>query len=174
MSSTGCLAAASHRRGHLADARRLHVVPWCHARSHSPASLSSKTQWADRPMLRRSVHVTAGTSVRWRVGPAPLTLRPTACALRREGTHRRTRQSSGRIEGAARAQPSRHATPSAAPGAMRPPESHCPSPRLHTDSCQIHPLHSLSPISHPPSRQRRSHLVVSPSACVAQGDHYIR
>ena len=81
-------------------------------------------------MLRRPVHASAGTSVRWHVGPALPTPRPTAHVLRREGTHRRKCQLSALIEGAARAQPSRRATPSAAHGAMLPPQLPMPEPTI--------------------------------------------
>ena len=91
-------------------------------------------------MLRRPVHASAGTSVRWHGGPALPTPRSTAHVLRREGTHRRKCQLSALSAGAARAQPSCRARPSDARGAMLPRHSQCPSPRLHTDSCQTPPL----------------------------------
>ncbi len=86
-------------------------------------------------MPAHRVHANAETPVRSRVGRARTTPRPTGYALRREGTHRRRRQPTGPIEGAAREPPSRRATPSAAHGAMPRRRFQCPRTRLHTDSC---------------------------------------
>ena len=90
--------------------------------------------------VRHQVRASAGTPVRWRANRALPTPLPTVCALRREGTHRRSGQSSGPLEGGARARPSRRATSSDAHGARRPLPSRCRNLRLHTDSCQTHPL----------------------------------
>lgn len=159
------------------------MAPSHDVRCQRPAKPSSQTQSADPTMLRCPVHATAGTSVRWRAGPAGLTPRPTTYALRREGTHRRKRQSSGPIGCAARAQPLRRATPSTAHGAMPLQPSPCPGQRLHTDSsqtlppsrharatsnrfalvpgavdCARVPIHACQPVSHLRSVPRLSYL----------------
>ena len=119
----------------IAAAQKPHSLPSVAARFPPSARPSSQAPSRDPKMPAHPVPANARTSVCSRVGPVWLTHQSTAYALRREGTHRRRRQPSGPIEGAARAPPSCRATPSAAHGAILPPHFQCPRTRLRTDSC---------------------------------------
>ena len=120
-----------------AAAQRPYVRSWNDEGSQPAAARpSSRTPPVDSRMLKCSVHATARRSVRLHGAPTLPRPRPTTYALRRESNLRRTPPWRGRIAGAARAQPSRRARPSAVPAATLPLLSHCSSPRLNTDSPQ--------------------------------------